>query len=426
MGRKLYLSRMTRLWHGFAAMGAIDGHEFVVSRGEGARVWDSAGREYLDASAGLWFVSVGHGRAEIADAAAAQMRKLAAHHCFFDHANEPAIELADRIVEMSPYSDGAVFFGSGGSEAVDTACKLARRYWSAQGKDNKTIIISRQHAYHGMNAYGTSLAGIPANLEGYGVMIPETLRVSWDNPEDLEETLDRYDGRVAAFIGEPVIGAGGVIEAPEGYWPEIRRICTEREILFIQDEVICGFGRLGANFGCTRYGVEPDLICFAKGVTSGYLPLGGVIAGPMVKDFFWAEGAPPFRHGFTYTGHAACCAAGLANLDILRDEKLIDRVAELESVIADAVAPMRDLDIVAEVRTAGLLAGIEFKPEVLAANPGFADKVSVRSRENGVITRALRGVGLQFSPPFVTTPEQLHAMAEGMSAGIREMTALVV
>ncbi len=146
MGRKLYLSRMTRLWHGFAAMGAIDGNEFVVSRGEGARVWDSAGREYLDASAGLWFVSVGHGRAEIADAAAAQMKKLAAHHCFFDHANEPAIELADRIVEMSPYSDGAVFFGSGGSEAVDTACKLARRYWSAQGKDAKTIIISRQHA----------------------------------------------------------------------------------------------------------------------------------------------------------------------------------------------------------------------------------------------------------------------------------------
>lgn len=417
---------MTRLWHGFAAMGAIDGHEFVVSRGEGARVWDSAGREYLDASAGLWFVSVGHGRAEIADAAAAQMKKLAAHHCFFDHANEPAIELADRIVELSPFSDGAVFFGSGGSEAVDTACKLARRYWSAQGKDSKTIIISRQHGYHGMNAYGTSLSGIPANLEGYGVMIPETLRVSWDNPEDLEETLDRYDGRVAAFIGEPVIGAGGVIEAPEGYWPEIRRICTEREILFIQDEVICGFGRLGANFGCMRYGVEPDLITFAKGATSGYLPLGGIIASPMIKDFFWAKGAPPFRHGFTYGGHAACCAAGLANLDILEREGLIARVAELESVLADVVAPMRDLELVAEVRTAGLLAGIEFKAEVLAANPGLADKVSVRSRENGVITRSLRGVGLQFSPPFVTTPEQLHAMAEGMTTGIREMTAQLV
>jgi adenosylmethionine-8-amino-7-oxononanoate aminotransferase len=425
MGWKLYLSGMTRLWHGFAAMGAVDGNEFVVSRGEGARVWDSAGREYLDASAGLWFVSVGYGRTEIADAAAAQMSKLAANHCFFDHANEPAIELADRIVEFSPFADGAVFFGSGGSEAVDTACKLARRFWSAQGRDQKTIIVSRQHGYHGMNAYGTSLAGIPANLEGYGVMIPETLRVSWDEPEDLEELLDRYDGRVAAYIGEPVIGAGGVIEAPEGYWKEIRRICTERDILFIQDEVICGFGRLGTNFGCMRYGVEPDLITFAKGVTSGYLPLGGVIAGPRVKDLFWAEGAPPFRHGFTYTGHAACCAAGLANLDILERERLVDRVAELEPVMAETFAPLADLDLVAEVRSVGLLTGIEFTPEVLAATPGFADKASVRSRENGVITRALRGVGLQVSPPFVSTPDELKGMADGMAAGIRQMEAVV-
>ena len=163
-------------------MGAVDGNEFVVSRGEGARVWDSAGREYLDASAGLWFVSVGHGRAEIADAAAAQMQKLAAHHCFFDHANEPAIELADRIVEMSPFEDGAVFFGSGGSEAVDTACKLARRYWSAQGKDQKTDHHLAPARVHGMNAYGTSLGGMPANLEGFGVMIPETLRVALGRP----------------------------------------------------------------------------------------------------------------------------------------------------------------------------------------------------------------------------------------------------
>ncbi len=416
---------MTRLWHGFAAMGAVDGAEFVVTRGEGARVWDQAGREYLDASAGLWFVSVGHGRGEIADAAAAQMRKLATHHCFFDHANEPALELADRIVrDWTPFDDGAVFFGSGGSEAVDTACKLARRFWSVQGQESKTIIISRQHSYHGMNAYGTSLAGIPANLEGFGTMIPETLRVRWDEAEDLEETLDRYEGRVAAYIGEPVIGAGGVIAPPEGYWKEIRRICTERDILFIQDEVICGFGRLGDRMGCTRYGVEPDIITFAKGVTSGYLPLGGVIAGPRVKDLFWAPGAPPFRHGFTYTGHAACCAAGLANLDIIDREGLVARVAELEPIVAEVMAPLADIDIVAEVRTVGLLAGIEFTPEVLAANPGFADKASVKSREAGVITRGLRGVGLQFSPPFVTTPDELAEMAAGLRAGIEAMAAV--
>ena len=197
-------------------MGVVDANEFVLTRGDGAQIWDRDGNEYLDASGGLWFCSVGHGRKEIADAAAAQMTRLAAHHCFGDHANEPAIELADRIVQMSPHDDAAVFFGSGGSEAVDTACKLARRYWTVVGQPKKTVIVSRQHSYHGMNAYGTSLAGIPANLEGFGTMIPETLRVKWDESEDLEETLDRYSDRVAAFIGEPVIGAGGVIPPPEG------------------------------------------------------------------------------------------------------------------------------------------------------------------------------------------------------------------
>jgi adenosylmethionine-8-amino-7-oxononanoate aminotransferase len=416
---------MTRLWHGFASMGAVDDAEFVVARGEGARVWDASGREYLDASAGLWFCSVGHGRQEIADAAARQMATLAAHHCFLDHANQPAIDLADRIVEHSPFVDGAVFFGSGGSEAVDTACKLVRRYWNVVGKPQKTAIISRQHSYHGMNAYGTALAGIPGNLDGYGNnIIPDTLRVKWDDPEDLEELLDRHGERVAAFIGEPVIGAGGVIPPPDGYWAEIRRICTERDVLLVQDEVICGFGRLGDWFGCQRYGIEPDLITFAKGVTSGYLPLGGVIAGPRVKEAFWAEGAPPFRHGFTYTGHAACCAAGMANLDIVEREGLVGRVAALEPYLARIVEPLNELPLVAEVRAVGLLAGIEFSAAALAERPGLADRAAAAIRDAGVVTRGLRGVGIQLSPAFVATEAELQGMVDGIAAGIRAVAAV--
>ena len=418
---------MTRLWHGFAAMGAVDDAEFVVTRGAGTRIWDRAGREYLDASAGLWFCSVGHGRREIVEAVADQMTRLAANHCFFDHANEPALALADRIVALSPYSDGAVMFTSGGSEAIDTVCKLVRRYWNVVGQPQKTAIISRQHGYHGMNAYGTALAGIPSNLEGYGnSIIPDTLRVRWDDPEDLEELLDRHGERVAAFIGKPVIGAGGVIPPPDGYWAEVRRICTERDVLLIQDEVICGFGRLGEWFGCQRYGIEPDLITFAKGVTSGYLPLGGVIAGPRVKDVFWADGAPAFRHGFTYSGHAACCAAGLANLDILEREGLVARVRELEPVLAGLLEPLRELPLVADVRHAGLLGAVEFSADALAERPGLADRAASAIRENGVATRGLRGVGIQLSPPFVTTDDELAAMVDGVATGIRAVAAVTV
>jgi adenosylmethionine-8-amino-7-oxononanoate aminotransferase len=280
-----------------------------------------------------------------------------------------------------------------------------------------------------MNAYGTSLSGIPANADGYGgttTLIPDTVRVRWDDPEDLEETLDRYYDRTAAFIGEPVIGAGGVIPPPDGYWEEIARICRERDILFIQDEVICGFGRLGTWFGAQRYGVAPDIMTFAKGVTSGYLPLGGIIASPRVKEPFFAEGGPMFRHGFTYTAHAACCAAGMANIDILEREHLVARVRDLEPLLVELMEPLRELDMVSDVRVAGLLAGVEFSAEAREARPGLADAIGMAVRRAGVVTRPLRGVALQLSPPYVTTEEQLAAMVDGIAAGIREVSAVTV
>ena len=323
---------MTNFWRGFTSMGATRDREVRIVRGEGCRVWDSSGKEYLDGTASLWYCNVGHGRAEIADRAAAQMRELAGFHTFGPLSNEPAEELAARVAAIAPMPGAAVFFTpGGGSDAVDTAGKIARRYWSAVGKPDKQIFVSRQHGYHGMNAYGTSLAGIPANTAGYGELVGQIEHVPWDSVDAVSELFENSASHIAAFIGEPVIGAGGVIPPPKGYWAAIRELCDAHEVLLISDEVISGFGRLGTWFGCQRYGVEPDLITCAKGLTSGYVPLGAVIASKRVQAPFWDEPtAAPFRHGYTYGGHPTACAAGLANLDIIERERLLDRVVEHE------------------------------------------------------------------------------------------------
>src|SRR6478672_13095690 len=340
----------TRLWHPFAAMGKVDGHELVLTRGSGSRVWDAEGNEYVDATAGLWFCNVGHGRGEIADAVAAQLRLLAAHHVFGDHANQPALELAGRLADLAPVEDAAVFFGTGGGEAVETAAKIVRRYWALQGQPERTVIVSRRFAYHGTNAYGTSLSGIPAVRDGYGTLVGDVAEVAHDDPADLERVLDELGPRAAAFIGEPMIGAGGAIPAVEGYWPEVERICRERDVLLVADEVISGFGRLGRWFGCERYGFTPDLMTCAKGISSGYVPLGAVVVSDRVRAPFWDVNAAPFLHGSTYAGHPAACVAGLANIDILEREGLVERAAALEPVLAGLLEPLQELPGVAEVR----------------------------------------------------------------------------
>ena len=413
----------TRLWHPFAAMGQVDGHELVLVRGPGSRVWDEDGAEYLDATAGLWFANVGHGRAEIADAVAAQLRTLAAHHVFGDHANRPALELADRVAALAPVPDPAVFFGTGGAEAIDTAAKIVRRYWALMGQPERTVIVSRRHAYHGTAAYGTSLSGIPAIRDGYGTLVGDVAAVAHDDPDDLERTLDGLGARAAAFIGEPMIGAGGAIPPPEGYWPAVERICRERGVLLVADEVISGFGRLGRWFGCERYGFTPDLMTCAKGITSGYVPLGAVVVSGTVRAPFWEEGAPPFLQGGTYSGHPGACVAGLANLDILEREALVDRVAELEPVLRELLEPLRGLDGVADVRSAGLAGAVELDPALLAASPGAPAAAVKEARRHGVLTRALRGVALQLSPPFVVAPDELEEIVAGVAAGVRAAAA---
>lgn len=413
----------TRLWHPFAAMGKVDGHELVLTRGEGSRVWDVDGNEYIDATAGLWFANVGHGRSEIADAVAEQLRTLAAHHSFGDHANPPALELAARVAELAPIDDPAIFFGSSGGEAIDTAAKIARRYWALLGQPQRTVIVSRRFAYHGTNAYGTSLSGIPAVRDGYGTLIGDVAEVAYDDPADLARVLDELGDRVAAFIGEPMIGAGGAIPPPDGYWPAVEAICRERDVLLISDEVISGFGRLGRWFGCERYGFTPDLMTCAKGISSGYVPLGAVVVSGRVRAPFWDEAAPPFLHGGTYAGHPGACVAALVNIDILERERLVERVAELEPVLRDLLAPLRDEASVAEVRNAGLAGAVELDADLLAAHPTLGLAVVAAARRHGVITRFLRGVALQISPPFVITEEELAAVVDGLGAALRETVA---
>src|SRR5579863_6201813 len=362
----------TVLWNGFANMAGLAGHTVTIVRGEGSTVFDDRGRPYLDALASLWYCNVGHGRAELADAAAAQMRQLAAYQTFEPFSNRPAEALARRVADLAPMDGAKVFFTpGGGSDAVDTAAKLARSYWRAVGREDKQVTIARSHAYHGMNAYGTSLGGIPANTDPFVPLVNLVEHVAWDDAPALEKVIETAGaGRVAAFFCEPVIGAGGVYPPPEGYLASVREICRRHDVLFIADEVITGFGRTGAWLASERFGLDPDLITTAKGLSSGYAPIGAVIASARVAEPFWRPGSTEiFRHGYTYSAHPTACAVASANLDLIERERLVPRVARLEPVLAHALAPLAGHELVAEVRAGtGLLAAVEIAESARAAD----------------------------------------------------------
>jgi putrescine---pyruvate transaminase len=405
------------LWHPFADMGAIerDG-EFVIARGDGAYVFDAAGRRYLDATAGLWFANVGHGRAELAEAAARQMREVAAYSTFGDYATQSTIDLAERLAGIAPVPGSKIFFTSGGSDSVDTAAKLARRYWHEVGQPQRTYVLGREKAYHGMHYAGTALAGIPVNREGYGDLVPDAASVAWDSADDLRATIERLrPERVAAFFCEPVIGAGGVYPPPDGYLADVRKVCTEYDVLFVADEVVTGYGRIGGSwFASTRYGLEPDLVTSAKGLTSGYLPMGAVFAAPRIHEpFFRPDAGVWWRHGYTYSGHATAAAVALANLDIIEREGLLDEAARLEQTLADALAPLAEHERVVEVRSGtGALAAVQL------ADPAEALSLAKSLRSLGVATRAVGSGGIQISPAFVMTDEQVYEMADAISRAL--------
>jgi putrescine---pyruvate transaminase len=401
----------TRLWHPFADMTTVRGHELVIARGDGAYVWDEEGHRYLDATASLWCVNVGHGRDEIVDAAAAQMRELASYSTFGAFANRPALDLAERLTSMAPLDDPRVFLVSGGGDAIDTAAKMARRYFAVTGVPDRVHLISRSQGYHGTHGLGTSLGGIPANRQDVGPLDPNASLVPHDSLPALEAEVERVGAdRVAAVFVEPVIGAGGAHQPAPGYVEGVAELCRRTGILFVVDAVICGFGRLGTWMAAERFGVRPDLLCFAKGVTSGYLPLGGVVANARVAEPFF-EGATWFRHGPTYAGHPTVCAAAMANMDILEREGLLDRGRELEDEIGPALRKIES-PLVGDVRAGiGAIGAVAFAPEALAETPDLPLRVAAAARERGVLMRPL-GDALAMSPPLVITREEVEHAAE--------------
>jgi putrescine---pyruvate transaminase len=415
------------MWNPFANMATLAGNAITVVRGEGSTVFDADGRSYLDALASLWYCNVGYGRTELADAAAAQMRQIAGFQTFEYYSNSPAEALCRRIAEVAPMPGAKVILTpGGGSDAVDTAGKLARAYWRAAGEPSRQVIISRTHAYHGMNAYGTSLGGIPMLTEPFAPLVGQVEQVQWDDAAALEKTIELIgDSRVAAFFCEPVIGAGGVYPPPPGYLAEVREICRRHDVLFVADEVITGYGRTGEWFASSRFDLDPDLVTTAKGLSSGYLPIGAVIAGERVVEPFWRSGSTEvFRHGYTYSGHPAAAAVALANLDLVERENLIGRVAELEPVLAATMAPLADHELVSEVRSGtGLLAAVEISESARAADPAIGQRLVLAAREHGVITRLLRGVALQVSPPFVITETELGQIAGAFAAALDDVAA---
>lgn len=409
------------LWHPFADMSAIS-RELVLVSGEGAYVTDSAGRRYLDATAALWYCNVGHGRRSLADAASKQMATLASYSIFGDLAVAPALDLAERLASLSDLPDAKVFLTSGGSDAVDTAVKMTRRYWSLVGEPSRQWIITRERGYHGMHMAGTSLSGIAMNRDGYGDLDEKVATVAWDDASALEAVIGSIGaGNIAAFFCEPIIGAGGVYAPPEGYLAQVRAICRKHGVLFVADEVITGYGRTGSMFASHRWGLEPDLILSAKGLSSGYVPMGAVIVTGRVAEPFWTSGVL-WRHGYTYSGHAAAAAVAMANLDIIEQEQLVARVAEHELTLAAALLPLRSHGYVHDVRAGtGLLAAVQLAPDWLASDPGAGMSLIRALRERGVLTRLLADGGLQISPAFIATREDFRLLSDAIDDALRSL-----
>ena len=407
----------------------------VMVRGDGIYLWDSEGNKILDGMSGLWCVNVGYGRTRISEAVYRQMETLPFYNSFFNTTNIPAVQLAALLVELAPEQFNHVFFTGSGSEANDTNLRMVRRYWDLMGYKGRHTIISRYNAYHGSTLAGSALGGMEGMHEQAG-MIPGIEHIGQPNYFESgsgmsenefglvaagwleKKILEVGADKVAAFIGEPVQGAGGVIIPPATYWPEIQRICDKYGILLIADEVICGFGRLGAWFGSELMGIKPDLITFAKGVTSGYVPLGGVLVGDRVAKVLTEKGGD-FNHGFTYSGHPVACAAALENLQILLDENLVQQVAmQTGPYLKAKFAGLGDHPLVGFANSCGLVAGLNLVRkkgetvhdcELFEPSQGVGMICRGYMFDNGMIMRAV-GDRMIIAPPLVMTCAQIDEM----------------
>jgi putrescine aminotransferase len=414
---------------------AEEGGSRIITKAEGVWLEDSEGNRMLDGMAGLWCVNVGYGRKELAEAAYRQMLELPYYNTFFKTATPPPIELSSKLAEITPEGLNEVFYASSGSEANDTIVRLVRHYWNLQDKPEKKTFISREHAYHGSTMAAASLGGMAA-MHGQGdlplpgfvhVMPPHWYDYGGDlSPEDFglkaaktveDKILELGADKVAAFIGEPIMGAGGVLVPPDSYWPEVQRICKAHDVLLIADEVICGFGRTGQWFGSDHLGISPDIMSMAKGLTSGYLPLSAVMVGPRVAKALIEDGGE-FFHGFTYSGHPVACAVALANIRIIEEEGLVERVRDdtgpyLQGSLRQALA---DHPLVGEVRGVGLIGAIELVKD-RGARGHFepVGEVGGKCRDhcfaNNLVIRAVRDA-MVFSPPLVIDRNEIDQFVD--------------
>jgi putrescine---pyruvate transaminase len=430
---------------GFASPAAIERHGAMqLVKGRGVYVWDADGRKYLDGLASLWNVTVGHGRPEIRRAVAAQMRRIAYAPTLLGFSSAPAEELATRLARLAPKGLTRVVFTSGGSEANETVIRLVRLYWRLRQRPDKIKIVALNRAYHGSSTGAASLTGLPYFHQYYEPLLAGVVRMArpfcyrcelkLTYPDcglacaDELERIIRREGadRVGAFIAEPVQGVGGVIVPPPGYFARIRAICDKYEVLFVADEVITGFGRLGHHFGIERWKVAPDLIAFAKGVTSGYLPLGGVIMRESIYQTL-VDAGPDFvmHHGFTYSGHPTVCAAALANLDIIEGEQLAARARTLAPYFARALGTLARHPIVGEVRSAGLMGAIELVRDKATKAPipaelGVPARIRKAALDRGVIVRASVDT-IVVCPPLIITRKQIDQIVSALDKGVAEV-----
>ena len=405
----------------------------IITRADNIYLWDSDGHKILDAMSGLWCVNVGYGRQELITAATRQMQELPFYNSFFQTATKPAIELAELLAQVTPPQFQHVFFSGSGSEGNDTVVRMVRRYWDVLGQPERSIIISRNNAYHGSTMAGASLGGMSGMHAQGGLPIPGIAHIEQPFWFELGRDMSRDDfglkaaswletkilalgaAKVAAFIGEPIQGAGGVIVPPETYWPEIQRICDKYGVLLVSDEVICGFGRTGHWFGCERFGYRPDLMTFAKGVTSGYIPLGGVMVGERIAQVLIEQGGE-FNHGYTYSGHPVACAVALANIRLIQRENLVEKVRDdLGPYLAGHCADLARHALVGEVQSCGLMAAFQIVKDKASGQVfDAALEVGMLCRGhcfgNGLIMRAV-GDRMIIAPPLVITREQIDEMA---------------
>jgi putrescine aminotransferase len=407
----------------------------VIERADNIYLWDTEGQKILDAMSGLWCVNVGYGQRALIDAATRQLETLPFYNAFFQTATPPAIELAELLAEVSPPQFQHVFFSGSGSEGNDTVVRMVRRYWDILGQPQRQTIISRWNAYHGSTMAGASLGGMKGMHEQGGLPIPGIVHIGqpywFENggtmtrdefgiacARQLEaKILELGAENVAAFIGEPIQGAGGVIVPPATYWPEIQRICDQYGILLVSDEVITGFGRTGRWFGCETMGTRPDLMTFAKGVTSGYIPLGGVMVGDRVAKVLIEQGGE-FNHGYTYSGHPVACAVALANIRLVRDQGLVERVRDdVGPYLAQAYAQLAEHPLVGEAQTCGLMGALLLVKDKAGPRGGtpFPSELEVgmvcrgHCFGNGLIMRAV-GDRMIIAPPLVITRAQIDEM----------------